>query len=170
MKSKTTTFKKRHILYGLIALEIAAIPVSAKIIKDVAFAEPEQTLAVPFPEQPGLAKFLVSSNVPFAIISENGTGEFDVRIDVSGDLNGNHYGKNAQLPGAPESCASTLTASPTTIYQADRKIDAAKGDVLSRAIIVEIHYAADIKPDFTFVPQKDAKKLASAPACEITLT
>ena len=82
MKIKNMTTKARYLAIGLIALEIASIPVSAQIIDKYAFSKPQKVAAVPFPAEVGITKFLVSSDAPFAIISEDTVGEFDVRVKV----------------------------------------------------------------------------------------
>lgn len=170
MKIKGVTFKKRYIAIGIIALEIASIPVSAQIIDKVAFSVPQKAIAVPFPPEPGIAKFLVSSNAPFAVISENVVGEFNVSVHVSGMLNGNRFGGNAQMPGEANSCAAQTSPISTKIYEADRKTAAQKGDVLTQAVIVEIRYDAEINPSFKVLTQNKAKGLTAGSACETTLT
>ena len=166
MKIKNITGKARYLAVGLIALEIASIPVSAQIIDKVAFSKPQKVIAVPFPPEAGIAKFLVSSDAPFSVISENAVGEFDVSIKVSGVLNGNHFGANAQMPGAAKSCAVQSSTKSTKIYEAERKTAAQEGDILSKAVIVEIRYDADIKPELKIITQNKAKKISSAMVCE----
>jgi len=98
MKIKNMAFKVRYLAIGLIALEIASIPVSAKMIDKMAFKKPQRVVSVPFPPEAGITKFLVSSDAPFAIISENAMGEYDVSVNVSGLINGKRFGSNAQMP------------------------------------------------------------------------
>ncbi|MEP3892324.1 MAG: hypothetical protein ABJN69_17825 [Hellea sp.] len=170
MKIKTMRFKKRYIAIGLIGLEVVSIPVSAQIIDKVAFSVPQKVISVPFPSEAGVTKFLVSSNAPFAVISENAIGEFQVNVQVSGQVNGNAFGSNAQLPGAESSCAAQTAASPTKVYEAVRKTAAQPGDVLTQAVIVQIRYDAEISPDFNIITQDKAKRISSAAACETTLS
>jgi len=165
MKIKNITGKARYFAIGLIALEIASIPVSAQIIDKVAFSKPQKVIAVPFPPEAGIAKFLVSSDAPFAVISENAVGEFDISIKVSGVLNGNRFGENAQMPGAAKSCAVQTSPKSTKIYEANRKTEAREGEILSRAVIVEIRYDAEIKPELTFISENKAKKISSSTSC-----
>lgn len=170
MKFKDMTFKKRYLLFGIIALEVVSIPVSAQIIDKVAFSVPQRAIAVPFPPEPGLAKFLVSSNAPFAVVAENTIGEFEVSIQVSGVLNGNRFGDNAQMPGEAQTCAAQISPSATKIYEGDRKTAAQKGDILTQAVIVEIRYDADTSPAFKVMTEDDASKLPQGHACEATLS
>ncbi|WP_034387122.1 hypothetical protein [Hellea balneolensis] len=171
MKRKAITFKKRYIVFGLLAAEIAAIPVAAKALKDFKYEPSQRTVAVAFPsEQLGVTKFLVSSNAPFAIISKGDVGQFDVAIKRSGELNGRKFGTKAQMPGAAEHCAVKLTTSKAKIYEATRKIDAGDGDVLSRAVIVEIRYAKELKSEFEILSENKAKKYDAAASCAAKLS
>jgi len=171
MKLKAKAFKKRYIVFGLIAAELAAIPVAAKAVMDFKYEPLQRVVSVPFPiETPGVAKFLVSSNAPFAVISEGETGQFDINIQLNGELNGAPFGNNAQMPGASKTCAAPLTRSASKIYEATRKIDAGAGEVLSRAIILEIRYSEDIKPNFKILSEKKAKKFVAAASCEAKLS
>jgi len=168
MKFKSMTSKARYFAIGIIALEIASIPVSAQIIDKVAFAKPQKVIAVPFPPEAGLTKFLISSDAPFAVISENAIGEFDVNIEVSGILNGNRFGSNAQMPGMASTCARQTSPRATKIYEAERKTAARDGDILTQAIIVEIRYDADIKPSLKIISQNKAKRLPLGAACGVS--
>ena len=165
MKIKNITSKARYFVLALIALEIATIPVSAQIINKIAFSKPQKVTAVPFPAETGITKFLVASDDPFAIISENAIGEYDINLKVSGVLNGQRFGHNAQLPGLVKSCTAQSSESPTKIYQATRKTAAKEGDILTQAVIVEIRYGADIKPDFKIVTEKSARKISLGSEC-----
>ena len=167
---KKFTFKKRYLAVALIGAEIVSIPVSAQIIDKVAFSVPQRVIAVPFPPEAGVTKFLVSSNAPFAVVSENAIGEFDVSVQASGVLNGNRFGANAQMPGPAKACAMQTSSSPTKLYEAERKTAAQKGDVLTQAVIVEIRYDSDIQPKLEIVTQDDGKKIATASQCEATFS
>lgn len=169
-KVKDMTFKTRYLLAALIAAEIIAIPVSAQIIDRVAFTVPQRVVSVPFPPEAGITKFLVSSNAPFAIISENAVGEFDISVKVSGILNGNRFGANAQMPGAATACAAQTAPSATKLYEADRKTAVQKGEILTQAVIIEIRYDADIQPNLSIITQDKAKKIAAGMACETKLS
>lgn len=170
MKIKGMTFKKRYLAIGFIAMEVVSIPVSAQIIDKVAFSVPQKVISVPFPPEAGVTKFLVSSNAPFAVVSENAIGEFQVSVQVSGQVNGNAFGSNAQMPGAASSCAMQTAASPTKVYEADRKTAAQKGDILTQAVIVEIRYDAETKPALKIITQDKAKRISSAAVCESKLS
>jgi len=170
MKIKNMTSKVRYLAIGLIALEIASIPVSAKMIDKVAFSKPQKVVSVPLPPENGITKFLVSSNAPFAIISENAMGEFDVSVKVSGLINGKRFGSNAQMPGAATSCAIPASPQPTKIYEAERKIELQEGDILTRAVIIEIRYTDKIKPELKIISQNKAKKIPLGRPCGTKLS
>lgn len=170
MKIKGLTLKKRYLAIGLIAMEVASIPVSAQIIDKVAFSVPQKVISVPFPPETGIAKFMVSSNAPFAVVSENAIGEFDVSVQVSGSVNGNAFGSNAQMPGAATACAAQTTPSATKLYEADRKTAAQKGDILTQAVIIEIRYDPEITPDFKILTQDKAKRIATGATCEDSIS
>jgi len=165
MRPKTKRFKKRYIVYGLIALEIATIPVSAMMIQNVAFSTPQSVSAAPFPSEAGVSKFLLTSDAPFAVISENAIGEFDITVQAGGDLNGLPFGAQAQMPGEAESCAVLETTDPKIIYLAERKTALSAGDALSRAVVLEIRYATNAKPDFKIVTENESKDVKTAQLC-----
>ena len=170
MKIKNMTTKARYLAIGLIALEIASIPVSAQIIDKYAFSKPQKVAAVPFPAEVGITKFLVSSDAPFAIISEDTVGEFDVRVKVSGILNGRRFGQNAQLPGAAASCSAQTSKKATKIYEAKRKTASKDGDVLTQAVIVEIRYSPNLNPKLKIISENKAKGFIEGTACKTKLS
>jgi len=165
MKIKNLGSKARYLAIGLIALEVASIPVAAQIIDKVAFSKPQKVIAVPFPPEAGITKFLVSSDAPFAVISEEAIGEYDVSIKLSGILNGQRFGSNAQMPGAAKVCAHQSSVKATKIYEAERKTEAREGEILSRAVIVEVRYDAEIKPKLKVISENKAKKISSSTSC-----
>lgn len=170
MKIKNITSKATYLAIGLVALELASIPVSAQIIKKVTFSEPQKVIAVPFPPKLGVTKFLVASDVPFAIIAENAIGEFHINITARGKLNGRHFGSNAQMPGLATLCTTQSSYNPTKIYEAARKTAAKEGDILTQAVIVEIRYDEDTKPTLKVVTEKKARKMSSASICTSKLS
>jgi len=146
------------------------LKIGLKLWFKIAFSVPQKVISVPFPAEAGVTKFLVSSNAPFAVISENAIGEFEIQVEVNGVLNGKRFGSNAQMPGAAMACATQITASSTKIYEADRKTAAHEGDILTQAVIVQIRYDADTQPNLKIVPQDKAKRILTGAACETTLS
>lgn len=69
------------------------------------------------------------------------------------------------MPGAAKSCAVQTSPKSTKIYEANRKTEAREGEILSRAVIVEIRYDAEIKPELTFISENKAKKISSSTSC-----
>jgi len=170
MKFKGMTFKKRYLVIGLVLAELASIPVSAQIIDKVVFSAAQKVVSVPFPPEPGLTTFMVSSNAPFAITSENAIGEFTVDVQVEGSVNGNRFGGNAQLPGERHSCAAQTSPLTTKLYEATRKTAAEKGDIVSQAVVISVSYDPALTPDFKIITEKKAKGLPLGSNCESTLS
>ena len=170
MKFKNMTFKKRYIAIGVLAMELASIPVAAQMVDKVVFSVPQRVISVPFPPEAGVTKFLVSSNAPFAVVSENAIGEFNVTVDARGVLNGKRFGSNAQMPGASKTCATQTSPRSTKIYEAERKTAAKSGDILTQAVIVEIRYDAETKPDLKIITQDKAKRISTGTSCETKLS
>ena len=164
MKINNIKSKASYLAIGLMALELASIPVSAQIIKKVTFSEPQKVVAVPFPSELGVTKFLVASDDPFAVISENAIGEFEITITARGKLNGRRFGSNAQMPGLATSCAAQ------TSHEAEHKTATREGDILTQAVIVEIRYDQDTKPKLKIVTEKKARKMSSASMCTSKLS
>ena len=162
--------KKRYLVFAWLALEVASIPAAAQIIDRVAFQVPQKAIHVPLPDEPGVARYAVSSNAPFTITAENAVGEFRVSVQANGLVNGKRFGLNAQMPGAAENCAALISTAQNVIYAADRKTAATKGDILSQAVIVEIRYAEEATPDFKILTEDNSKAIAPAQACEPTLS
>jgi len=164
------TFKKRYLVLAWLALEIASIPAAAQIIDRVAFTVPQKAIHVQLPEAPGLMRYAISSNAPFAITAGNAIGEFQVSVRHNGLVNGRPFGANAQMPGAAKTCAILLSPTQSVIYAADRMTAAEKGDILSQAVIVEIRYAKEATPNFKILTEQNAKSINPAPACDPTLS
>ena len=166
VKKKYKTHKKWFI--AALILDLLCIPATAQIIDKVSFSAPQKVASVKLvtPEA-GLQRFVVASNAPFAVISENAAGDFTVSLKTKEQINGIDVGENAQLPGTEKSCATAVTAAPQKIYEAIRKTAKARGEVLSQAVIVEIRYDADLAPEFKILTQKNAFNIAPAPRCDI---
>ncbi len=157
--------KKRYIAFGLLALELATIPVSAQIIDKVVFSAPQKAIHVKVAERPGLTKFVVSSNAPFVVTSEGAIGEFNVVIQANGLINGNPFGQNAQMPGDAKTCTVATSTTPAAIYSANQKTAAQPGEIISQAVLVEIHYDEAITPDLKILTEKKARKITSGQDC-----
>ena len=157
--------RKRNIVYGLIALEIICIPVSAKVIDTVMHTFPQTVIATELPRQPGKAMIAVSSNKPFVITASGHTGEMDVKVTQTGMIYKTSYGQNAQMPGPARVCAATADDSAATIYTGALRTAKTRGQVLSQTVMVEVRYDASADPVFEVIPQKKSTKIAAAPAC-----
>ena len=159
--------KKRYFILGLIAVELAALPAAAQILDKVVFSAPQKAIHVMVSDKPGVKKYAVTSNAPFAVTSQSAIGEFEVLVHGSGQINGKRFGDNAQLPGAAQSCTMAASPSPTAIYRAHQKTAAQAGSILSQAVIVEIHYDPALTPDIKILTENDSKTIGLGQNCDI---
>jgi len=165
IKAKFKTHK--HWFIAALVLDILSIPAAAQIVDRVSFSVPQKVASVRLDvEQDGMQRFVVASNGPFAIVSENAMGEFTVRLKTKGDINGQSIGANAQLPGADKDCAMVTAQSPQKIYEAIRKTAKTRGEVLSQAVIVEISYDPILDPSFKIMTGKNALSITQAGNCQ----
>lgn len=143
--------KKRYLILGVIALELAALPAAAQMVDRVVFeAKPKVTaIEIPTPTA-GQSRFLVASNAPFHVHSRNVIGDMNVTVHQSGDLNGSRFGDNAQMPGENEACSNVKQPQDTVIYKAYQKTAQTRGPVLSQAVIFEFSYDQLAQPIITF--------------------
>ena len=160
--------KKRHIFFGWIALELAALPVAAHIFSKVDFVKPQRVIAIEIDSEPGSSTFMVNSNAPFAVIAEGTKGAFEVSVDQTGLINGNRYGENAQLPGKSFLCSKADSKAPKAIYQAVRKTELHRGPILTRAVRVDVSYDQSIEPKLKVISQNDAQDIPRAQSCRPT--
>lgn len=165
-------FKKRYIIFGLLALEIVSLPVSAHVVHNKvlnfdtsAIMNPPRAINVELNSEPGATRYMVSANTPFTVTSKNVIGTLNVHIYKNGLINGQAYGKNTQSPGAISSCAMTDNTDQRTIYVSERGTIAKKGDILSETILVDISYDPKLTPDIQILTQKKSAKLLPAPLC-----
>lgn len=158
--------KKRNIVYGLIALEIICIPVSAKVIDKVMHAFPDSIIATELPRQPGKTMIAISSNKPFVISSANYTGELDINITQTGMIYKTSYGEQAEMPGPSSACAAPSASETSIIYAAENRTAKTRGKILSQTVMVELRYDASAEPVFEVTPRKKKNVLPAAPSCE----
>ncbi len=145
--------KKRYLVMGFLALEMMSLPAAAQIVQRVAFSPNPIVTAVEIPTaEPGLSRFLVTSNAEFSVQAANGNrGTINTLVHVSGTLAGmNRFGDAAQLPGPKRACAR-INGPATHIYSAKRKTAAENGTAPEQAVVFEFRYAKDSQPSFEFV-------------------
>ena len=154
--------KKRYIVLGLLAVELLSLPAAAQIVHRVAFDIRPVVTAVEIPtSEPGLSRYLVTSNAGFGVKTNGVIGDVNVDVHVSGAMNGlSRFGDAAQLPGPKSGCAQT-SGMETAIYLADRKTAAIPGTPPEQAVIFEFRYDPDARPDFTFVAGADTSEAIS---------
>lgn len=166
--------KKRFIVLGLVAFELACLPFAGHMLHktsaklDMAdFTKPQRAIHVKLDSEPGITRYMVSANAPFTVTSETMMGQFDVDIYASGIINGKDFGANAQKPGPDSACSQTQSLDPRVIYRSDKGTVANEGEILSKAILVEIRYEPYYKPDVKILTQKKSKDILSAQPCKI---
>ena len=157
--------KTRNILIGLLVLEILTLPAAAQIVNKVVFEAPQKAVAVELPPEPGLSKFVVTSNAPFTLVADNAEGDFEIHVHQSGTVNGNRFGDNAQMPGRSEACATVVSSHESAIYRADRKTAAQPGEILSQAVIIEVRYDASVTPELRIETEQDSRNIVRALPC-----
>lgn len=165
IKQKFKTHKKWFLL--LLAIDILSIPAAAQMIDHVSFSVPQKVASVKLDvTEAGLQRFVVASNAPFVIVSENAIGKFNVRLRTKDQINGLNVGSNAQLPGAGKSCALATSDAPQKIYEAVRKTAKQRGEVLSQAVIIDVQYDPALTPNFKVLTQQNAFEVSPAAQCD----
>ena len=149
--------KKRYLVLGLLAVEILSLPAAAQIVQRVSFEARPNVIAVEIAtSEPGLSRYLVTSNAGFSVKANDVVGGIHVDVHVKGAMGGTtRFGDAAQLPGPKSGCAQTSKLE-SNIYLADRKTVAASGTPPEQAVIFEFRYDADARPDFEFIAGIDS--------------
>jgi len=160
--------KKRHLLLGLLALEIAALPVAAQIIKKTNISMPDHVIASEFPENiPGRTRMFVNSNGPFTIISENARGEVRTIIIPEGTVGKQAFGSNAQLPGDALKCSHVKSGAKQAVYKSSQKTARAKGSPISQAVLVILSYDKNTSPKFSVLTPETSREIMDASNCDL---
>ena len=166
MTKLSKRFKKRHILFALMGLEIVSLPVSAHIVTSFEMPESRIISSAQFPQaEKGEARFFVSANAPFAVVADSKFATYNVDITVAGEMGQQEFGSNAQLPGMPKTCSQVRTDGPAVIYKANRGTQAAEGSATSRAVLVTVTYPKNLSPEFKIVDLQDTGKINNSRTC-----
>lgn len=165
--------KKRFLVLGLVAFELAMLPFAGHMLHKTSlklnmadFTKPQRAINVKIGSEPGITRYMVSADAPFTVTSETMMGQFDVDIYANGIINGKTFGANAQKPGPDTACSQTQSLEPRVIYRSDKGTVAREGKILSQAILVEIRYEPYYKPDVKIMTQKKSKNILSAQPCQ----
>lgn len=144
--------KKRYIVMIWLAVELLSLPAAAQIVHRVAFEVRPIVTAVEIPtSEPGVSRYLVTSNAGFGVRANGVIGEVQVDVKVSGAMSGAiRFGDAAQLPGPETGCAQASGLS-SDIYIADRKTAASPGTAPEQAVVFEFAYDIEARPDFEFI-------------------
>ncbi len=157
--------KKRYILYGVIGLEILALPFSAGAIHHVMSSNSQYAVLTELPSEPGVSRLVVSSNAPFVLSAEGASTPMDIRVNVSGYINAVRFGDDAQLPGLPAYCANPQNPSMMAVYTSQRATSTTDADILSQSVVLDIQYDATKTPHFSVETVKAGRNIPKAPAC-----
>jgi hypothetical protein len=161
--------KKRYIVLGVLALEIASLPAAAQIIDRVVFSVEPQASAVLIDDIDGVKRFAVASNSAFYVTAENVIGDIRVEVKNSGMIGSARFGNNAQMPGVALAC-STMNLGPKTVYQAERKTAAMPGDILSQAVMVVVEHDPEADPVIRIKAGESKKPAADTVDCTSKLS
>ena len=144
--------KKRYLVFGLLAVELLSLPAAAKIVQSVSFdADPIVIAAEINTTEPGISRFLVTSDGGFSVKANNLVGDVKVNVFNEGKLAENvRFGESAQLPGLMTGCAQA-TDHNSNIYLAKKKTAARAGTAPERAVMFKFEYDPDEAPQFEFV-------------------
>lgn len=166
----TLPFKKRYIVGGYLAFEIAGLALAgtagAQVLDQIKFEVPQSVASATLPSEPGLTRLVISSNAPFTISASEAVGEYDVSVQSEGLINTTPFGNNAQMPGPEASCGTAVSPTESVIYRATQKTAAARGAVLSQSVMVEIRYDVSMRPKFAVKTEDNSVAIAPAAACE----
>ena len=164
--------KKRYIVLGLLAFEVATLPVAAHFVHKsdfkfdkTAFETPQRAIHVKLKSKPGITRYMVSANAPFTITSEEAAGKMSVKIMQNGLVNGNVFGENAQMPGPATSCVTPSSTQQNIIYAAERGTVLREGEILSKSVLVDIRYDPSLSPKLKVLTQKKSANISSAKTC-----
>lgn len=148
-------FKKRYVLFAVLAMEIVSLPAAAGIISQSFKQAVDPALSVVLLEETeDKVRYVIASEAAFHIAADVTDAHYEVRIYKKGEVNSQSFGEKAQMPGAALTCSHTKNEQ-TTIFQSLRRTsinpDLNRDDILNQAVILEIKHNAGAKPNFSFV-------------------
>jgi len=162
IKFRTLKQHRWKILSGWLAFELIgaaiAVPAMANLTDRVELNVPQIVMVKELPGAPGLRKFQVASNAPFAVVSQGQLSEFSISIETAG--------VNSQSVGQSQACAMPTSRQPTRIYTSRDKTAARRGSPESQAIILTVAHDEAITPSLYIVVMDDAPALLALP-CDI---
>ena len=167
---KKLPFKKRYLVGGYIAFELAGLAIAgtagAQVLDHIKFEVPQSVASAVLPGEAGLTQLIISSNAAFTISASDAIGEYDISVKREGLINTTPFGLNAQMPGPETACGTAVSPSPSVIYRATQKTAASRGPVLSQSVMVEIRYDTAMSPKFEVKTQDNSVSIVPAAACE----
>lgn len=144
---------KRKFFLGALALELATLPLAlpafAGLAHKVSFEVKPIAIVKTMTPSAGEQSFLVASNAPFAVISENAVTDMTVTITQNGTIDGQAFGASAQLAGPKQVCNIPARGSqPSRIYTAQSKTAGKRGSQLEQSVLVTVSYDPALTPSF----------------------
>jgi len=135
-------------------------------LSEIEYKPQGQVIAAEIKSPPGVQRFFVNSNVPFAITSRNYTGDIQTALFASGRIGNVEFGQNARLPGPALTCSHTQEGSKNVVYQSERSTFETPGGPIEESVLVSIRYDVSENPTFDFVRHEKAKNIPTGQACE----
>ncbi len=167
--------KKTKVLLAWLGFELAGLivglPAGAQILDRVLFKAVPRAAHVVTPISPTKTEVLIASNAPFMLISEGAVGEMKLDLQVTGQVNGVVFGKNAQNPGPILSCVLPVSEDKSILYLSSQKTAANRGEVIDQAVRITITHAASPTPAFSVITldQLNDKNIMPALPCPISI-
>ena len=159
--------RKRHIAIGLVALELASIPVAAQMVDHVSFKVEPRVIVAEVPDRPaGERTFLVASNAAFVIEVEDVVGPVRTAVTPTGQVDNLSYGNAAELPGLAGSCISAQ-GNRTQVYAATGKTAKLRGKVQDQAVRIDVRFDPIANPLIHIVPRDEGSGLPGG-ACGLS--
>ncbi|RKQ71218.1 hypothetical protein DES40_0531 [Litorimonas taeanensis] len=151
-------FKKRYVVFGLLAFELASLPAAAQIISKAIFpekAEPKLSASLIQSTQ-NQQTYLISSNTEFYITADIAHLNYHVSIQQSGELKGEIFVQSSQMPGAALFCSRPTEEGQViypslrgTMVKPEKKLDDTAG--LKEAVLFKIRYNGNTLPQIKFM-------------------
>ncbi len=157
--------RKRTIILGIAALELAAIPALAVIGPPNFDFDRTHIITAEIESPPGIKRFFVSGNTAFSIVASDLTGPVVTFIQPQGNIGEVRFGGNTQLPGAVKTCAIASGRRSEIIFASERGIVTSDGPAISQAILITISHNPSQDPTIEFHKAHDKSGFILAKAC-----
>lgn len=159
--------RKRTIIIGIAALELAAIPALAFIDTPSFDFDRTYVIAAEIDSPAGLKRYFVNSNAPFDIVAKDFKGPIFTTIKAHGQIGEVQFGENAQMTGTLQNCvtASSVVGAAKIIFKSTEGTITGNGSPVSQAVLVTIVHDLSQNPEIQFLKNQDSKDFPQAEAC-----